>query len=219
MSPRQPIGEKAMTSAERIQRSRWINKFEETAVRLLDIVNEAPVNLTRQPDIPAELVQKLIPFINTNITAAQDKIRTVTAAKRFLKLGNGNQVNNKKKALAYVAHHINAEILDKRTLKTRDWGRCHFSAYTHATGAMISTPNSEDQNYGGKDWHNNDHIILFRELTDGRCMMYVSEIKPLFDKRSIGHHGVRWEDIDQLELHSEVMQTSDVISEYEHQDQ
>lgn len=210
MSPRQPIGDKAMSSAERIQRSRWINKFEETAIRLLDIVNDAPENLTRRPDIPAELVQKLIPFINVNITTAQH----APTPERFLKLGNGNQVNNKKKAMAYVAYHINAEILDKRTLSTRDWGKCHFSAYTHPTGAMISTPNSPDQNYGGKDWHNNDHIILFRELNDGRCMMYVSEIEPLFSKRTIGHHGVRWEDVEQVALHTEVMSTADVIDEF-----
>ena len=203
-----------MTSAERIHRSRWINKTEEMAIQLLDLLNEAPKNLVRAPDISAELVQKLIPYVNANASVERKKAGSLSH-ERFLKLGNGNQVSNKKKAMRYVAHHFEAIQLDKKTLKTKDWGMCHFSAYTYPTGAMISTPNKPDQDYGGADWHSNDHIILFRELEDGRCMIYVSEIEPLLDMRTIGHHGVKWADIAKLAEYTEVFETSEVIKEYE----
>ena len=214
MAPRTPIGDKAMTSAERIQRSRWINKTEEAAIKLLDLLDEAPKGLARSPDIPAELVQKLIPYVNANTSVERNKASNISH-ERFLKLGNGNQVSNKKKAMRYVAHHFAAIQLDKKTLKTKDWGMCHFSAYTHPTGAMISTPNKPDQHYGGVEWHSNDHIILFRELEDGKCMIYVCEIEPLLDMRTIGHHGVKWADLEKVAEYTDVFKTSDVIKEYE----
>ena len=215
MSPRTAFGERAMTSAERIQRSRWINKTEEAAITLLDLLDEAPDNLSRKPEIPAELVQKLIPYINTTTPTTSVERKRKQSAERFLKLGNGNQVKNKQKAMKFVAHHMAAIPIDKKTLKTSEWGMCHFAAYTHPTGAMISTPNKPDQEYGGADWHNNDHIILFRELEDGRCMIYVSEIEPLFALRTIGHHGVKWVDIEKVAKHTETLNTADVIKEYE----
>lgn len=215
MTPRPPLGERAMTSAERIQRSRWINKTEEAAIKLLDLLDEEPTNLTRKPEIPAELVQKLIPYITATTPTRSAVRKSQQTSERFLRLGNGNQVRNKQKAMKFVAHHLNAATVDKKTLKTCDWGMCHFAAYTHPAGAMISTPNRPDQEYGGADWHSNDHIILFRETEDGRCMIYVSDIEPLFALRTIGHHGVKWADIEKVAKYTEVLKTEDVICEYE----
>lgn len=40
-----------------------------------------------------------------------------------------------------------------------------------------------------------DHIMMFRDFGDGRVMYYVCPIKALFDLRTIGHHGVKWPDV------------------------
>ena len=122
---------------------------------------------------------------------------------RVLKLGNGNQVRNKKLAMEFITKHFDAEIIDKKTVRTKDWGLCHVSAYTHPKGAMISTPSSKDQNYGGVDWHKNDHVILFRDIGDGRCIIYICKIEPLFEHRTIGHHGVLWENIGKIASYTE----------------
>lgn len=80
---------------------------------------------------------------------------------------------------------------------------------------MISTPNKQDQDYGGASWHSNDHMVLFRELEAGKCMIYVSDIEPLFQMRTIGHHGVKWQDIEEVAFYTEILETSGVISVYE----
>ena len=41
---------------------------------------------------------------------------------------------------------------------------------------------------------------MFRDVGDGRCFVYVCPIERLFEKRTIGHHGVRWEDVEKLAL-------------------
>lgn len=40
--------------------------------------------------------------------------------------------------------------------------------------------------------------MMFRDFGDGRCIIYVCPIKPLFSVRTIGHHRVRWEDVLEL---------------------
>jgi hypothetical protein len=114
----------------------------------------------------------------------------------FLTKGNGHQNANRKKALEYVvANFSSITAVDERTVDFAPHGLCHFSAYTHPDGAMISTPGRGDDAFGSADWHSRDKIMMFRDFGDGRCMIYVCPIKPLFGERTIGHHGVRWNDI------------------------
>ena len=114
----------------------------------------------------------------------------------FLAVGNGHQIANRRKALAYVLANFEAMAeVDERTVDFEPYGRCHFGAYTHPDGAMISTPGRDDNTYGSADWHACDKIMMFRDFGDGRCMIYVCPIKPLFAERTIGHHGVRWNDV------------------------
>ena len=54
MSPRASYGDKPMTSAERVRRARWVNRFEETAFKLLDLLNDIPEPLPRKPELPTE---------------------------------------------------------------------------------------------------------------------------------------------------------------------
>ena len=213
MAPKESYGDRPMTSAERVRRARWVNRFEETAFKLMELLNEAPDPLPRRPEIPADLVEGLRPFISSTNYMQIRKADMNHTAIRVLKLGNGNQSKNKKKALQFIAMHLNAGNIDKNTVRTDKWGVCHVSAYTHPKGAMISTPNREDQTYGGANWHQNDHIIMFRDVGDGRCIIYVSKIEPLFDYRTIGHHGVTWEDIEKLSSHIEVIKSQDVLNE------
>ena len=211
MTPRQTSGNAPMTSAERVRRSRWVNRLENTAFKLIDLLDDAPDPLPRIPSIPKELIEKLEPFVGLetkNKTGDSDMSRTAT---RVLKLGNGNQMRNKKVAMKFIASYLNAEIIDNKTIHTKEWGSCHVSAYTHPKGAMISTPNRDDQDYGGVDWHENDHIILFRDVGDGLCILYINKIEPLFEHRTIGHHGVIWDDIRKLSSHVEILRSEDVL--------
>ena len=117
-------------------------------------------------------------------------------ASTFLAKGHGNQNANRKKAMAYVLEHITAVIaVDERTVDFPPWGRCHFSAYTDENGAMISSSGRDDNAFGSADWHARDKIMMFRDFGDGRCMIYVCPIKPLFAERTIGMHGVKWPDV------------------------
>jgi len=117
----------------------------------------------------------------------------------FLTKGNGHQIANRRKALQFVREKLDGlAVLDERTVSLEPYGECHFAAYTHDEGAMISTPGRDDNAFGSADWHARGRIMMFRDFGDGRCMIYVCPIKPLFEKRTIGHHGVRWPDIDKL---------------------
>ena len=213
MAPRESYGDKPMTSAERVRRARWVNRFEETAYKLLDMLDEAPDPLPRRPEIPSELIEHLRPFIGSTKPEKTRKPKVDQLVTRVLKLGNGNQVRNKKRAMQYIAKHLNANIIDKRTVRVDGWGSCHVAAYTHPKGAMISTPHQKDQDYGGADWHKNDHIILFRDVGDGHCKIYISKIKPLFNHRTIGHHGVLWQKIEELSSDVEILDSQDVLNE------
>jgi hypothetical protein len=116
--------------------------------------------------------------------------------KWFLQKGNGHQVANRRKALAFAADHLaGLTVLDERTVSFPPYGTCHFAAYTDGKGAMISTPDREDNAFGSVEWHGRDAIMMFRDFGDGRCIVYVCPINPLFEKRTIGFHGVTWENV------------------------
>ncbi len=115
---------------------------------------------------------------------------------RFLAVGNGHQYANRNKAMAFVLNRVpGVSAIDERTVEFSPYGTCHFAAYTHPKGAMISSTGREDNRFGDADWHARDHIMMFRDFGDGRCMIYVCPIRPLFDERTIGHHGVPWENV------------------------
>ena len=114
--------------------------------------------------------------------------------KWFLEKGNGHQLANRRKAMRFAAEHLNGlEIVDDQTVKLEPYGICKFSAFTDNLGAMISSPNKDDKEFGDVAWHARDHMMLFRDYGDGRVAIFLCPIKPLFAKRTIGHHGVRWE--------------------------
>jgi hypothetical protein len=127
--------------------------------------------------------------------------------KGLLKKGNGHQRPNRKTALGFaVAHVPGLEVIDEGTVRLQPFGTCHFAAYTHPRGAMISTPNSDDNEFGSAPWHERDHIMLFRDFGDGkRVAIYVCDIAPLFQRRTIGHHGVRWPDVVALAKHRQII--------------
>jgi hypothetical protein len=117
----------------------------------------------------------------------------------FLQKGNGHQLANRRKAMAFAAERLEGlEIVDDQTVRFPPYGVCRFAAFTHDKGAMISSTKRDDNRFGSQDWHHLDRLILFRDFGDGRVVLYVCMIAPLFDKRTIGHHGVRWEDVHAL---------------------
>lgn len=130
-------------------------------------------------------------------------------------LERGHQSRNKRLALSFISNYLSAKIIDNRTIQTPIWGYCHVAAYTDRNGAMISTPSGNDQSYGDTDWHNNDHIILFRDIGDGRCVIYINKIEPLFTHRTIGQHGVTWEQISKQSSHKEVLKSENVLKTLE----
>ena len=209
MSPREPYGDKPMTSAERVKRSRWVNSVENTAFKLMDLIDEAPEQLPRRPEIPADLIEKLNEFVTEFEPPTPEQTHN---GPRVLKLGNGNQFRNKKLALEFISKYFKgSQVLDKATIQIPNWGKCHISAYTHAKGAMISSTHNKDKDFGGVEWHNKDHILLFRDVGDGRCIIYINKIKPLFDHRTIGQHGVLWEKIDELADYCEIIDSKEVL--------
>lgn len=127
----------------------------------------------------------------------------------FLAPGNGHQSANRRKAMSFVAERLDGvSVLDERTVQFAPYGLCHFSAYTHPDGAMISTPGRGDEVFGSADWHARDRIMMFRDFGDGRCVIYVCPIRPLFERRTIGHHGVRWDDVLKLADFKQVFRTT-----------
>jgi hypothetical protein len=181
-----------MTNAERVRLSRWVNTVEAKADELLGALRKAPAPLPRTPIIDPELLERLAAFtMHADTTAIEDCPRVV-----FLQRGNGNQVSNRRRAMSCTLQLIDgARAIDKRTVFLPKWGTCHFAAYTHPKGAMISTPNYDDNEYGAADWHRHGQAVMFRDVGDGRCVLYVTDLEPLFGLRTIGHHGVTWENV------------------------
>jgi hypothetical protein len=126
----------------------------------------------------------------------------------FLTKGNGHQLANRRKAQQFVVENLpGVSVVDESTVEYPPYGRCHFSAYTHPDGAMISTPNRDDNDFGSAAWHHCDAFMMFRDFGDGRCVVYVCPIKPLFEMRTIGHHGVTWTDVLKVALFKQVFRT------------
>ena len=126
----------------------------------------------------------------------------------FLQKGNGHQLNNRSKALKFVLENLAGTVaIDERTVSFEPYGICHFAAYTDPNGAMISTPARDDNEFGSADWHSRDNIMMFRDFGDGRVMVYVSPIRPLFSLRTIGYHGVTWADVLKTSVFTQVFRT------------
>ena len=193
MSPRKSYGDKPMTSAERVKRTRWANRVEDTADKLLRLLESAPEPLHRTPIIPSDLLERLS-ALPVTLSSNEDSEEN----KWVLQPGTGHQAANKKKALQFITNFFDATPIDNGTVQTEDWGLCYVAAYTHQKGAMISAPNRGTGKYGSRDWHKRDHIIMFRDLGNGHCKIYVSKIAPLFEHRTIGRGGVTWEDVEKL---------------------
>jgi hypothetical protein len=105
--------------------------------------------------------------------------------------------------MAFALEHMSGiEAVDEATVRLQPYGLCRFAAFSHPDGAMVSAPTVKD--LGSADWHSLGHSILFRDVGDGRVMIYVCTIPALFEKRSIGEHGVPWEDVRKLSLRTEV---------------
>jgi len=203
------VGRKrAMSPAERVRLSRWVNRVEAAADELLELLETAPRPLPRKPVLDPKLVEIL-----SALTIDQDDPDEADYPRvRFLTLGNGHQVSNKRRAMRCALRVLTgAQPVDHRTIRLPRWGTCHFAAYTHAKGAMISSTRREDNAYGSADWHKRDHIAMFRDAGDGRCIVYICAIEPLFGRRTIGHHGVRWEDVEELAESRQVIASQDAL--------
>jgi hypothetical protein len=210
MTPRKPITGAPLSSTERVQKSRWINKVVKTSIELESLLDNPPKGLAltseQKPKIPSSLLVKIAPYIDNS----GDNIMK-TSAVRVLKLGNGNQVRNKKIAMKYVIYHLNAEMINNKTIDTDKWGTCHVSAYTHEKGAMVSTPNRSDNEYGDAEWHYNDHIVMFRDVGNGTCKIYINDIKPLLENLTIGKGGVTWENVEKFSKKIDVIDSQSIL--------
>lgn len=133
----------------------------------------------------------------------------MTGEQWYLSKGNGHQIANRQKALRFVLQNLEGVVaLDERTVQYEPYGMCHFASYTDKNGAMISTPDRNDNEFGTVDWHNQDNIMMFRDFGDGRVGIYVSPIKPLFGLRTIGYHGVTWDNVRKTAIHIRMFRTS-----------
>lgn len=199
----------AMSSAERVRRSRWANRVEETADQLLDLLKQAPYPLHRDPVIEPELVALLAPF-----TMAADELDEEEYPKvKFLEPGNGHQTSNRRRAMRATEKLVaEAVAINENTIRYGQLGECHFMAFTHPKGAMISSTRIDDVEFGNVDWHEKENVVMFRDVGDGRCIVYVSPIEPLFGLRTIGHHGVKWEDVRRTASQIKVLRSADAIA-------
>lgn len=198
-----------MSATERVRLSRWVNKVEAAADDLLDLLENGPNPLPRKPVLDPKLLDML-----AALTIDQDDPDEADYPRvRFLTPGNGNQVRNKRRAMLCTLRSLTgAKQIDHRTIRLPEWGTCHFAAYTHAKGAMISSTRREDNAYGSADWHARDHLVMFRDVGDGRCIIYICPIEPLFERRTIGHHGVRWEDVEELATRAKVIASEGALA-------
>jgi hypothetical protein len=137
-------------------------------------------------------------YESSRFDATQQNTRSALTKRRPLPfLTKGKKVANRRKAQSFVRRTIpGVTVVDERTIKFNGYGRCHFAAYTDPKGAMISTPHRDDNEFGSKAWHFHDYIMMFRDMGDGkRVVVYVCPIPRLFGLRTIGDHGVSWNDV------------------------
>lgn len=199
----------AMSANDRVRRSRWVNKVEAAADELLALLRSAPDPLPRMPVFDPELLDTLSRFSMNQDDDTEANYPSV----RFLELGNGNQIVNRRRALACAVRVFDgAEALDEKTIKLPEWGTCRFAAFTHPQGAMISSTKKEDTRFGSLEWHKRDHFVMFRDVGDGRCVIYICDIEPLFSLRTIGHHGVKWDDVRKIAKAHKVVSSSDALA-------
>lgn len=187
----------AMSAAERVRLSRWVSKVESIGDELLELLKHAPHPLPREPVFVPELVERLSLYVARDEVDGSEDFPVV----RFLSLGNGHQHSNRERAMVASVRMVpGVTKVDHNTISWPSFGKCHFAAFTHLKGAMISSTRSADSAFGGEPWHHKSNIVMFRDVGDGRCIVYVCPIEPLFHKRTIGHHGVRWEDVEKVAL-------------------
>ena len=124
------------------------------------------------------------------------------------------RVANKASAVTLALHHFNGSPVDKATIDTPDWGRCHVAAYTDLRGAMIATTET-DVKFGDVEWHDKGRIIMVREQpkkhpSPARLTFYVCEIEDLFQEKSVKNSGVKWSDVSKRKLYGKTMYSSDL---------
>ena len=124
------------------------------------------------------------------------------------------RIANKSIALSIAAKFFNGHIVDKASIETPDWGLCHVAAYTDLKGAMIATTESDVQ-YGEAPWHSKGRIVMVREhpkmtKSPARITIYVCEIEDLFKNKSVGHSGVKWEDVSKVSLFKKTLPSSEL---------
>ncbi|XOV83665.1 MAG: hypothetical protein ACFHXK_00820 [bacterium] len=126
------------------------------------------------------------------------------------------RVANKAVAIKLAIHHFSGSPIDKATINTSDWGKCHVAAYTDLVGAMIATTETDVQ-FGDAEWHYKGRIIMVREQpskrqSPARITFYVCEIEDLFREKSIGRSGVKWTDVAKMKLYGKTLYSSDLVS-------
>ncbi|MBT6012363.1 MAG: hypothetical protein HOG80_13390 [Candidatus Marinimicrobia bacterium] len=211
MSPRRPDGDHPLTAAERVRKSRWMNKVEQTAVDLEQLLIEPPRGALEgksKPRIFSTLLSEIAPYIVSNHTDTGNMVDSKIV--RAFKMGNGNQIQNRRSAVQFALRYFNAELIDESSISTEDWGVCRVAAFTDLKGAMIAAPNKQPM-FGASDWHKNDHFILIRDLGNGECRLYINKIKELFKNISIGKGGVTWDDVEDLSVMSKTVKAQDIV--------
>ena len=199
----------AMSAAERVRLSRWVNKVESIGDELLGLLEQAPDPLPRVPVFAPELVERLSLYVARDDVDDTEDFPLV----RFLNLGNGHQHSNRERAIVACVRLVpGVTKIDHNTVSWPPFGRCHFAAFTHMKGAMISSTRSADATFGGEPWHEKGNIVMFRDAGDGRCIVYLCPIEPLFQRRTIGHHGVRWEDVEKVALKTVILSSEKAIN-------
>jgi len=211
MSPRKPDGSQPLTASERVRKSRWINKVEQTAVDLEQLLIDLPTGVLEgksKPKISSTLLSAVAPYIVSEQMNAR-KVKEITMT-RALKTGNGNQIRNRRFAMEFALEHFDADFIDESSIATRDWGTCRVAAFTDPKGAMIAAPNKQLK-FGDRDWHHCDHLILIRDVGNGECRVFINKIKDLFENISIGKGGVIWDDVERLSIKNETVNAQTIL--------
>ena len=125
------------------------------------------------------------------------------------------KVANKAIALRIATNVFDGKVIDNATIDTSQWGVCHVAAYTDLLGAMIATTDTDVQ-FGDLDWHSKEKIILVREhpkkgKSPARITIYVCKIKDLFENKSVGYSGVKWEDVSKVKLFGKTFPSSNFL--------
>lgn len=122
---------------------------------------------------------------------------------KLLSPGNGNQSENNKKAIQFIAKHIfeveNENVhLDKRQIVDKEGVKYQVCAYAESTAAFVSTP--------GKNRETDDSIyianlptLMFQQIkNDSRYIIYEVDLNELktYQKPSICN--VEWKDVQKI---------------------